>query len=416
MKIKLSAACALAMAIAGTVLAAPAMRFRTVVQSSFGGRSHAKHEVLQDLASYRAFFNGHAPVFVDFSRDDVLALSLGARPTGGYAIEVVKIDGTSSGGAVVSYTEHCPGPYEVVPQVITQPVHVVRVAKGAKHYTFRKIDPGVPGTAYSATIASSPAPLAAGHATTFDVSVFAPGGSRVVQFDPVHTQTMHMIVVSEDLEDFLHLHPTLQPQGDLEAGATLSLPQPYGVFLEYQPTGAKEQLTRVRLSPAGAHAAKPAWNLAAAFFGSGTKTLHKDGTWIRLRAAPNARPLVRAGVTAHLLLELRDASGGPANVTDYLGMPGHAIALSPDLAHFFHLHGTRGGAPVGGAMTGMSGGGMSGMSGMSHSSAATTFAGPTSDDLTFDITLPEPGPYKVFFQFQRAGRVVTAPFIVYASP
>jgi hypothetical protein len=56
------------------------------------------------------------------------------------------------------------------------------------------------------------------------------------------------------------------------------------------------------------------------------------------------------------------------------------------------------------------------MAGMPGMDIPAKYLGSDADDLTFDIELPTPGLYKVFFQFQRGGKVVTAPFVVSAAP
>ena len=66
---------------------------------------------------------------VDFSKDIVVALFLGSRPTAGFSVEIV---GVKEEGAtlVVSYRETRPSPGSVAAQVLTSPFHIVAVPKG----------------------------------------------------------------------------------------------------------------------------------------------------------------------------------------------------------------------------------------------------------------------------------------------
>lgn len=65
---------------------------------------------------------------VDFTRDMVVLIAVGQRPTEGTS---VRVDGVAaaSGGAVVRYTVTEPGEGCMSTQVITAPVEVVRVAR-----------------------------------------------------------------------------------------------------------------------------------------------------------------------------------------------------------------------------------------------------------------------------------------------
>jgi len=67
---------------------------------------------------------------VDFTRDIVLALFTGTRPTAGFTAEItgVREDG---GTLVVSYKETRPAPGGVAAQLLTSPFHIVAVPKGA---------------------------------------------------------------------------------------------------------------------------------------------------------------------------------------------------------------------------------------------------------------------------------------------
>jgi hypothetical protein len=66
---------------------------------------------------------------VDFSRDVVVAVFMGTRPTAGFSIEIVGVreDGPA---LVVSYKETRPAPDSVAAQVLTSPFHIVAVPKG----------------------------------------------------------------------------------------------------------------------------------------------------------------------------------------------------------------------------------------------------------------------------------------------
>jgi hypothetical protein len=67
---------------------------------------------------------------VDFSKEMVVAVFLGSRPTAGFSVEIV---GAREEGAtlVVSYKETRPQPGTVAAQILTSPLHIVAVPKHA---------------------------------------------------------------------------------------------------------------------------------------------------------------------------------------------------------------------------------------------------------------------------------------------
>ena len=67
---------------------------------------------------------------VDFTKDVVVAVFMGTRPTGGFAVEITGIrqEGAS---LVVLYKETRPAPDGVAAQVLTSPFHIVAVPREA---------------------------------------------------------------------------------------------------------------------------------------------------------------------------------------------------------------------------------------------------------------------------------------------
>lgn len=104
----------------------------------------AEETVVRDRAAWEATWrqlhNGLAadpPPAVDFTRDMVVLVAVGQRPTGGTS---VRVDGVAAapGGAVVRYTVTEPGEGCMSTQVLTAPVEVVRVARVAGAVRFER--------------------------------------------------------------------------------------------------------------------------------------------------------------------------------------------------------------------------------------------------------------------------------------
>lgn len=257
-------------------------------------------------------------------------------------------------------------------------------------------------TLYRVQLRTTPAAPTVGVATQVRVSVLAPGGLQVRRFDPLHGVAMHFIAVSQDLEDFAHVHPRANLTGTLSTSLTLAKAQPYTVFMEYDPAGtAGERTSRSAIRPAGAQPKPATLDASTSFNGTQDRSKQFAGTDFRLVGHPAAN--LRRGVPARLHLRVAASGGGALALQDYLGMRAHAIVLSQDLVTFQHLHGS----PLSGGMVGGVHGGHGGGGGDPSA---------TSEDLAFEATFPAAGLYKVFFQVQRNNAVITAPFVIRVVP
>lgn len=272
---------------------------------------------------------------------------------------------------------------------------------------------------YRLEVKTTATSIQAGGSVPLTIRVLGADGAPVTAFDDLHTQVMHVVAVSSDLKDFVHIHPTLGAKGVLTVDAPVALAQPYRMFFEYDPAGGgtNEQTNRATMRPSGSVAVAP--NLASAgaaiFSGSATRSALVGDT--RVELAPLAGGMIMPGMATTLRAAVKTAAGAPVtDIVPWLGMPGHAIVLSEDAATFIHAHAMHPGSGGHGEMGGM--GGMAGM-GTGSSGGHTMPSGPpapvpadASSLLDIEVTFPAAGLYKVFVQTKRGENVVTAPFIV----
>jgi hypothetical protein len=92
--------------------------------------------VIRDQDEWNAFWKRHsstdanpapAPI-VDFGREMVVGIFLGEKPTSGYEVEIVRAERSDS-SLYFYYREESPRPGAMVTQALTQPFHLVNVAK-----------------------------------------------------------------------------------------------------------------------------------------------------------------------------------------------------------------------------------------------------------------------------------------------
>jgi Heavy metal binding domain len=193
--------------------------------------------------------------------------------------------------------------------------------------------------------------------------------STVRAFTIVHERPMHLFVVGDALEFFAHEHPAPQPDGVFLIDVTLPKPGAYMAIAEFLPEGGTPQTFQQMFTTGEAFGrpANPAPDLAP-------KTL--DGVRVSLDASQ-----ARAGDTRPLVFRVEDAATGAAlaDLEPYLGAAAHLLLVPVDLTEAIHGH------------------------------PDEQFR---EGGITFTPLVPRAGRYKAWIQFQRAGRVSTASFVI----
>ncbi|MGW4946490.1 hypothetical protein ACWEOZ_33455 [Actinoplanes sp. NPDC004185] len=220
----------------------------------------------------------------------------------------------------------------------------------------------------------SPA-LAVGKPTPFAFRIAGPDGAPVTAYTTSHDKDLHLIVVRRDLSGFQHVHPALAADGTWSLPLAVPAAGQYRVFADFEPAGHAEGLTL------GADVPAPGDYRPRALPGA-SRTATVDGYTVTLEG-----DLV-PGASSKLTLSV--AKGG-APVTDlqpYLGAYGHLVALRAGDLAYLHVHPD--GAPGDGK----------------------TAAGP---QVTFYAEVPSNGSYRLYLDFQHAGKVRTAEFTATAG-
>jgi hypothetical protein len=84
-------------------------------------------------------FDKPAPA-VDFSKEMVVAVFMGSRPTAGFAVEIVSAE-ERGGKMVVAFRETAPASGTVSAQILTAPYHIVAIPKSTAPVEFEKVIP-----------------------------------------------------------------------------------------------------------------------------------------------------------------------------------------------------------------------------------------------------------------------------------
>ncbi len=233
---------------------------------------------------------------------------------------------------------------------------------------------------------------------TLDVTMTAIGTKKPIgRYDPELGKIMHLIAVSYDLRDFVHVHGEgVDKRGRVETYARFPHSGFYHVYADATPSGLGRQVFRFDLrvgtaqgaSAPAAAAPLPPSSLDAA-----------DGAYaVRL----DSFTLV-AGQEATLRLHILHDGQPASDVTPFLGVAAHAVLISVSTLSYIHVHAQAPSRP---------GSGMGGMAKMPGMGDAPPLAGPVPPDLALHIEPPQPGTYRLWLQFMAGGRVRTVAFTV----
>lgn len=229
--------------------------------------------------------------------------------------------------------------------------------------------PSIPATVVFEDL---PKQLTAGQPTSLQFHLER-DGKRVEELEPTHEKLMHLILVRDSLDEFLHVHPEVAEDGRAQIDLTVPEAGSYQVYVDYQPMDGGPGTARSTLSVAGD--ARPAAELKTNAPGEvNVGELHAD-----IAIVPS-----RDGKSQAITLRLKDRqTGGP--VTDlepYLGAMGHLVVIQTATKAYIHAH-------------------------PEH--------GKSTSEVTFEVHPPASGHYAGWAQFQRRGAIVTVPF-VFAVP
>lgn len=225
---------------------------------------------------------------------------------------------------------------------------------------------GLAVTAAGLTLVPVAAPTTAGRPQPFRFRIAATGGAPITTFAVVHDKPLHLVIVRRDLTGFQHLHPTMAPDGTWSIDLGLAAPGSYRAIADFTAIVGGQQ------TPAtlGVDLTVPGDYRPVALPAPVTRAT-ADGFSISYAGTP------QTGATQPLLMTVTGPDGKPAALEPYLGAYGHLVVLREGDVGYVHVH------PEPRLVDGA---------------------------VKFWLAAPGPGRYRMFFDFQVAGKVHTAAF------
>jgi hypothetical protein len=204
-----------------------------------------------------------------------------------------------------------------------------------------------------------------------EFTISGPGGAPVTTYAVVHEKPLHLIVARRDLTGFQHLHPVMAPDGTWSVDLTLAEPGVHRLFADFTAlVGGVEIATTLGhdLTVAGAYTPVTAPDPVRA--------ATTDGFTVGYAGTPATES------TQPLLMTVTDGAGRPVMPEPYLGAYGHLVVLRQGDLGYVHVHPEQ---------------------------------QPVDGKVKFWLAAPSRGTYRMFFDFQVAGKVSTAAWTVVVS-
>ncbi len=221
------------------------------------------------------------------------------------------------------------------------------------------------------TLAPLSTTFVAGKPQPFRFRIAGPGGASVTTYAIVHDKPLHLIVIRRDLSGYQHLHPTMAPDGTWSIDLTLAAAGSYRAVADFTAIVGGQSVAvalGTDLTVAGTLAPVP--------LPAPVRSAAADGLAVSYEGTP------RTESTQPLLMTVAGASGAPATLQPYLGAYGHLVMFRQGDLGYVHIH------PELRLVDGK---------------------------VKFWLAAPGPGTYRMFFDFQVAGRVHSAAWTVVVS-
>lgn len=242
------------------------------------------------------------------------------------------------------------------------------------------------------TLKTESASVQSGQPTRLSFEFRSPRGTPVRFLETVHEKPLHLLIVSEDLAEFAHVHPELTVGDRYEVAYTFAHGGQYRLYADFTPPGEPQRVVSFSLTVEGPSRARQ--ELKA------DTELTKQQNALQLTLAPK-QPL-RAGEDIEFVFTIREAATGKAvaNLEPYLGAWAHFVLIDPDHRSFIHAHPMED-----------SGSPKPAQSVQAHVHTAESL-GPPPTEIRTIVSFPHGRLYKLWAQFQMNGETIVQPFVL----
>lgn len=154
--------------------------------------------------------------------------------------------------------------------------------------------------------------------------------NKQVPLDVQHEKKVHLIIVSEDLSYFDHIHPEMNADGEYAINTSFPHAGKYHLYADYKPKGAGQVVDRLEINVAGSPPKSSVYTKE--------KLINSAGEYsLTLRPAKGR---IAAGTTSNIL-GILEKNGKQLDVNaleNYLGAKAHTVIIGVEDKKFLHVH------------------------------------------------------------------------------
>jgi len=223
---------------------------------------------------------------------------------------------------------------------------------------------------YYMQFATAPQSLDAGKEISFSLTPKIKGSeSEAVPLETMHDYKIHLILVSNDLSFYQHLHPEYNADGSYTVKTMLKNGGKYVLFADYMPSGSDDKIERFEIVVTGNE-------LEAKLYNKENLTASADGYTVKLESESGK---FATNETNHIAAII-SKNGKEINANELetlMSSKGHMVIISADTKKYIHVH-------------------------------------PEVEDNRLDLhaDFDTPGIYHAFFQFQTDGKIHLVDFVL----
>lgn len=247
---------------------------------------------------------------------------------------------------------------------------------------------------YTLEFKSEPKEMVADSDTKLVFTIKNLQGEVYKDLEIIHEKPMHLIIVSEDLNEFYHLHPEPQSDGSLTVNFAFPTGGKYRLYVDFTPKDAQQSVRDFPLQVSGGINSAKKLIPDAKF----EKTV--EGIKVLMETGGN----LESNKEMTLSFRVFDAENGELaeGMEKYLGETAHFVIISQDLKDFVHVH------PL--SMDNIKDENQQNSNSAEKNQKLMNI--PSNSQVSALATFPNAGIYKIFVEFQRYGKVIAVPFVV----
>lgn len=257
--------------------------------------------------------------------------------------------------------------------------------------------------AFTIDFKAEPTEIKSGVPATLSFTVKNNQGAIVKDLPIVHEKPMHLLVVSNDLAEFYHIHPEPQTDGSYAVKHIFPNGGAFRLYADFTPQDSKQVVERADIKVTGTERAKVSLTPDAKF--------EKAVSGLKIVMKPQGE--IKAG--SELLLEFAafdEKTNNPAtDLQNYLGELAHFVIISEDMQDFVHAHPMSKSEHEAMKMPQMKTGDHN-ADGHKHDDKKNATKTGSVSEVAAHTAFPRAGLYKIWAQFQRNNQIITVPFAV----